>query len=329
MKKPLTVQAWQNGSIPMDETPLRFDRILARAKVMKQVLQRLLQAAALDCPVLLLGEPGTGKDLVASSIHRRSRRRLGPLAALNIRNVPRDMVIAEIFGHGQAAGKFAQALGGSFFLEGVDSLDLASQRALLEALVKGVYTPLGSQRPQPLDLRLIAASLSDLSQRVHQGLFLPALLDQLNRFSLHLPPLRQRTGGIPLLAQEFQREVSLAYGLKAGGISVSALERLEAYPWPGNVSEFKTVIQRAVLLAGSGKIEESHLPDRFLRQGIPSDVPELRAAAGRSLAELERDYIEMTLSYCAGNKSKAAKQLGISRKNLYEKLALKKNPSKN
>jgi DNA-binding NtrC family response regulator len=324
MKKPFPIQAWQSGSIPMDETPVRFERILVRAKVMKQVLQRLLQAAALDSPVLLLGEPGTGKDLVARSIHLRSRRRLGPFAALNVRNVPRDMVIAEIFGHGQALGKFAQARGGSFFLEGVDSLDLASQKALLEALQEGVYMPLGSQRAQALDLRLIAASLSDLHLRVRQGLFLPALLDQLNSFSLHLPPLRQRTGGIPMLAQEFQREVSLAYGLKVGGISVSALERLEAYPWPGNVSEFKTVIQRAVLLARSGKIEESHLPERFLRKAMPAEMPELRLVAGRSLAELEQDYVQMTLSYCAGNKSKAAKLLGISRKNLYEKLALKK-----
>jgi two-component system response regulator AtoC len=327
MKKPIPIRAWRSGSIPLDETPLRFDRILARARVMKQVLQRLLQAASVDSPVLLWGEPGTGKDLVALSIHLRSRRRQGPFISLNVRNVPRDLVITELFGHGlggDAGGKLAQARGGSFFLEGVDSLDLASQGALLGALAQGRYLPLGSQLSQPLDLRLIAASLTDLNARVRQGLFLPALLERLNGFSLHLPPLRQRTGGIPLLAQEFLREVNLAHGLKVSGLSVSALERLEAYAWPGNVAELKTVIQRAVLMARSGKIEELHLPERLMRHSDTALVPELRTTAGRSLAELEQNYIQMTLEYCAGNKSKAAKLLGISRKNLYEKLARKK-----
>jgi DNA-binding NtrC family response regulator len=329
MKKPIPVQAWQSGSIPMDETPIRFDRILARAKVMKQVLQRLLTAAALDSPVLLMGEPGTGKDLVARSVHLRSRRRSGPFVSLNVRAVPRDLVTTELFGHAQVRadgtglGKLAQAKGGSFFLEGVDSMDLDAQAALLRALAQGQYTPLGSQRAQPLDLRLIAASLSDLGALVRRGLFLPALLERLGGFTLSLPPLRQRSGGVPMLAQEFLREVNLAYGLKVTGISVSALEHLETYAWPGNVREFKTVIQRAVLLARSGKIEETHLPGRLLRMTVPDEVPEIRLPAGHRLAELEQQYIQATLRYCGGNKSRTAKLLGISRKTLYEKLALK------
>ena len=333
MPQTLTIHAWRSGAIPLDESPLRFDRILARAKVMKQVLRRLLAAAALDKPVLLLGEPGTGKDLVARSIHLRSRRRAGPFVAVNARAIPRDLFASELFGHGQRAvlnagrgqaGRLAQAEGGTLFLDEIDSLDLPSQAALLKALESGTYQPVGSSKIRPFQVRLVCGSSADLDARARAGRFLPELLAQLSAFSLSLPPLRQRHGGVPLLAQEFVHELNQAYGLNVSGLSALALARLEAYAWPGNVRELKEVIQRAVQLAGKGVVGEEDLPERFRRPEAPADAPTLSLAPGKRLDELESDYLKATLAHCQGNKSRAAALLGISRKNLYERLARSK-----
>jgi two-component system response regulator HydG len=334
MKKPpdpTNYRVWQSEAIPMDDAPLRFDRILARAKVMKQVLQRLQLAAESDIPVLILGETGTGKDLVAQSIHLRSKRRKGPFVALNAGAIPRDLVASELFGHEQGAftgavrsqpGKLALARGGTLFLDEINALDPQAQAALLRVLENREYYPVGSHRLQAVDLRVIAASNSDLLQAVKSGAFREDLYYRLEVFTLKLPPLRERKGAVAMLAQEFLREVNLSYALQVHSIDPAAMRRLEAYPWPGNVRELKNVIQRAVLLARDGELGEEHLPERFLK---PADqAPEnmhLQFVPGHRLAELERAYIKMTLEHCAGNKSRAATLLGISRKNLYEKLA--------
>jgi DNA-binding NtrC family response regulator len=326
----IPVHSWRSGAIPLDETPLRFDRILARAKVMKQVLQRLLLAAAGDSSVLLLGEPGTGKELVARSIHLRSRRRQGPFVALNCRAIPGDLFPSELFGHGQRAflnadrgqaGRLAQAQGGTLLLDEIESLDLGAQADLYKALQGRQYRPVGSARSRPCDVRLIGGSSADLGALVREGRFQPSLLANLEAFSINLPPLRLRHGGVPFLAQEFLREVNQAYGLKVSGLSHSVLARLEAYPWPGNVRELKDVIQRAVQLAGKGRVEEEHLPARFLRQAPAPAVAMVSLAPGRRLADIESEYLRATLQHCQGNKSRAAALLGISRKNLYERLA--------
>jgi transcriptional regulator with PAS, ATPase and Fis domain len=334
MKKPSEApqqRQWPGESIPMDDTPLRFDRILARAKVMKQVLQRLQLAAASDVPVLILGETGTGKDLVAQSIHLRSRRRKGPFVALNAGAIPRDLVASELFGHEQGAftgalrsqaGKLALARGGTLFLDEINALDLQAQATLLRVLENREYYPVGSQRLQSVDLRVIAASNADLSAAVKNGSFREDLYYRLEVFTLKLPPLRERKGAVAMLAQEFLREVNQSYELKVHSIATPAMRRLEAYAWPGNVRELKNVIQRGVLLARQGELGEEHLPERFTKAAEPMPgALRLDFSAGRSLAHLERAYIRLTLDMCQGNKSRAASLLGISRKNLYEKLA--------
>jgi DNA-binding NtrC family response regulator len=318
----------------LDETPIRFDRILARAKVMKQVLQRLQTAAGRDIPVLILGETGTGKDLIAQSIHRRSQRKDGPYIPVNVAAIPRDLFAAELFGHDKSLsasraqnGKIAMAEGGTLFLDEVDALDPQAQSSLLGLLENHEYYPLGSMQPRKANVRIIGASHSDLPGKVRLGLFRQDLFFRLEVFTLPVPPLRSRSGAIPLLAQEFLKEVNLNYGLQVTGIDPVALQRLETYSWPGNVRELKNVIQRAILLARRGKVDESHLPDRFLIARADDIEQGHHLLPGLTLKELERKYMKMTLSHCRGNKSRAAHMLGISRKALYAKIARTKTPS--
>lgn len=325
------ISQWQSTAIPMDDAPLRFDRILVRAKVMKQVLQRLLTAAQSDLPVLVLGETGTGKDLVAESIHRRSKRCKGPFVALNAASIPKDLVASELFGHEQGAftgalrrrgGKLALAQGGTLFLDEVNLLDLQSQAAFLRVLENREYYPVGSQQLQRVDIRVIAASNVDLLGEVEAGRFRQDLYYRLEGFSLKLPPLRERRGAVPMLALEFLREVNLLYSLQVRTISAAAMARLEAFDWPGNVRELKSVIQRAVLLARSGPVLPEHLPERFLSSQVetPSEN-EIRFGPRLPLKKVEASYLRFVLKSCGGNKSEAAVVLGISRKALYEKLA--------
>ena len=321
------IRTWQDGFIPLDETPIRFDRILARATVMKQVLQRLQTAAGRDIPVLILGETGTGKDLVAQSIHRRSQRKDGPYIAVNIAAIPRDLFASELFGHDKNSsttraqfGKISMAEGGTLFLDEIDALDLQAQAALLGVLENLEYCPLGSMQPKKTNVRIIAACHSDLQEKVRLGTFRQDLFFRLEVFTLTIPPLRSRSGAIPLLAQEFLKEVNLNYGLQVSGIDPVALQRLETYSWPGNVRELKNVIQRAILLARRGRVEESHLPDRFMAARASDIEQGHHLVPGLTLRELERKYVKMTLSHCKGNKSRAAHMLGISRKALYAKV---------
>jgi transcriptional regulator with PAS, ATPase and Fis domain len=327
------VRTWQDGFIPLDETPIRFDRILARAKVMKQVLQRLQMAAVREIPVLILGETGTGKDLIAQSIHRRSQRKEGPYIAVNVAAIPRDLFVSELFGHAKDSatarangGMISMAERGTLFLDEIDALDLQAQASLLGVLEDLEYHPLGSKQLKKADIRIIAASNTDLQEKVRLGAFRQDLYYRLEAFTLTVPPLRNRSGGIPLLAQEFLREMNQNYGLQVSGIDPVALQRLETYSWPGNVRELKNVIQRAILLARRGRVEESHLPERFMADRA-SDIEQGQLLVpGLKLKELERKYVKMTLTHCKGNKSRAAHMLGISRKALYAKMRRAKMP---
>jgi transcriptional regulator with PAS, ATPase and Fis domain len=327
------IRTWQDGFIPLDETPIRFDRILARAKVMKQVLQRLQLAAGRDIPVLILGETGTGKDLIAQSIHRRSQRKDGPYIAVNVAAIPRDLFASELFGHDQdgaatraQGGMISMAERGTLFLDEIDALDLQAQASLLTVLEDLQYYPLGSKQLKKADVRVIAASHADLQEKVRLGAFRQDLFYRLEAFTLTVPPLRSRSGAIPLLAQEFLKEVNQNFGLQVTGIDPVALQRLETYSWPGNVRELKNVIQRAILLARRGKVEESHLPERFMADRASDIEQGHHLVPGLTLKELERKYLKMTLLHCKGNKSRAAQLLGISRKALYAKMGRAKKP---
>jgi DNA-binding NtrC family response regulator len=323
----IVAPGWRIEPLPLDDQPIRLDRILARAKVMKQVLNRLLAAARSQLPVLILGETGTGKELAAESIHLRSRRNQGPFVALNASAIPRELVASELFGHEAGAftgatktrpGKLARAHRGTLFLDEVDSMEMGTQSALLRFLEDGVFEPVGGDRPRHVDVRVIAATNCDLEERVAQGRFRQDLYWRLAGFILKLPPLRERTGGILMLAREILRELDHVQGLAVRGFSRDAEALLEAYPWPGNVRELRHVVQSSALLAQGRMIGPEDLPERFF--GPPLSDPEFRYPGGRKLAALQRAYIEHALALCQGNKSAAAQRLGISRKALYAAL---------
>ncbi|HTB22576.1 MAG TPA: sigma 54-interacting transcriptional regulator [bacterium] len=310
--------------LPLDDTPVRFDHILARAKVMKRVLNRLLAAAQTNVAVLILGETGTGKDLAAESIHLRSRHREGPFVALNVGAIPRDLVASELFGHEAGSftgaqtrrqGKLARAQGGTLFLDEINSMDLQAQAALLRVLENGSYFPVGSDQSRTADVRIIAASNADLQALAAKGLFRLDLYWRLETFILHLPPLRERPGAVPLLAQQFLREFNAAHGLSVKGIDEQAAALLESYPWPGNVRELKNVIQSALLIARTGMLGPQHLPERILQSKPDGDS--FKVPDDLSLKALTAAYSRHVLAACGGNKSKAADRLGITRKSLY------------
>lgn len=314
----------QPEPLALDDTPVRFDHILARAKVMKRVLNRLLAAAQTDVSILILGETGTGKDLVAESIHLRSRRRDGPFVALNAGAIPRDLVASELFGHetgsftgaqARRQGKLAKAQGGTLFLDEINSMDLQAQAALLRVLEDGSYFPVGSDQLRKTDVRIIAASNVDLHALAGKGLFRQDLFWRLETFTLSLPPLRERPGGVPLLAQQFVREFNAAHGLGVKGIDDQAARLLESYAWPGNVRELKNVIQSALLVARSGMLGPSHLPERFHQSKPVAET--FHVSVERTMREVMDAYACHVLAACEGNKSEAAERLGISRKSLY------------
>jgi transcriptional regulator with PAS, ATPase and Fis domain len=291
---------------------------------MKQVLNRLLAAAHTDVSILILGETGTGKDLVAESIHLRSRRRDKPFVALNAGAIPRDLVASELFGHepgsftgaqNRRPGKLAQARGGTLFLDEINSMDLQAQAALLRVLEDGSYFPVGSDTPRYADVRVIAASNVDLQALASKGLFRLDLYWRLETFTLRLPPLRDRPGGVPLLAQQFLREFNAAHGLSVRGMEPAAARLLESYSWPGNVRELKNVIQSALLIARTGLLGPQHLPERLLNPKGEQD--QVSVPAGLTLRRVADLYVLRTLDACKGNKSVAAAKLGISRKALY------------
>lgn len=310
--------------LALDDTPVRFDHMLARAKVMKQVLNRLLAAAHTDVSVLILGETGTGKDLVAESIHLRSRRREGPFVALNAGAIPRDLVASELFGHepgsftgaqSRRQGKLARANGGTLFLDEINSMDLQAQAALLRVLEDGSYFSVGGDQARSADVRIIAASNVDLQALAAKGLFRLDLYWRLEIFTLELPPLRDRPGAVPLLAQEFLREFNAAHGAAVKGIDGETAKLLESYSWPGNVRELKNVIQSALLVARTGMLRPQHLPDRFFR--VKPIEKQFQIDGTLPMRAAMDVYARHVMEICAGNKSAAALKLGISRKALY------------
>ena len=313
--------------VPVDDRPVRFDKMLAKSPAMKNVFRRIIMAAATDVPVLVLGETGTGKDLVAQSIHRRSRRKHGPFMAINVGAVPRELVASELFGHergsftgaeARRAGRFELANQGTLFLDEITTMDERTQVSFLRALDAKEFYRVGGGWPIASDVRVIAATNADLPKQVREGKFREDLMYRLDVFPIRLPPLRERPGAIRLLCEEFQKAYRKAHHLPVNRFEPEAMRLLEKYAWPGNVRELKNVIQRAVLVARHGPVTRVHLPERivhFAERETPFTFPH-----GRSLKDLEREYVRRTLARVRGNKAEAARILKISRKALYQKI---------
>ncbi|HSE85465.1 MAG TPA: sigma-54 dependent transcriptional regulator [Candidatus Binatia bacterium] len=314
------------------EIPIELDGILAVSLAMRSVLQQITEAAAEDIPVLITGETGTGKDLVAAAIHKRSKRKNSPYLAVNMGAIVYELVASELFGHEKGAytgategraGFFEQAHGGTIFLDEITTMDEKTQVSLLRVLETQTIRRVRGERDLKINVRVLAATNQDIEQAVREGRFREDLYYRLDVFRIHIPPLRDRRGGVSLLTDHFVSRFDDLYKKDVRVVSPDTYRLLRRYPWPGNVRELKNVIQRAVLLAKSAELTPDLLPPR-IRETEASSTAEAPNQSpiqvGMALAEIEREFIKMTLASVSGNKRKAASILGISRRALYNKL---------
>ncbi len=304
--------------------------MVGSSRVMAALRDQIAVTAPTNGRVLIAGENGTGKELVARQIHALSHRRAGPFIEVNCAAIPEELIESELFGHlkgsftGAVAdrrGKFEAASGGTLFLDEVGDMSLKTQAKVLRALQEQVIEPVGGHRSVPVDVRVIAATNKDLSREIRAGRFREDLYFRLNVVPIFVPPLRERGDDVVRLAEHFIAEFSREYGRRVKRLSPGAVLRLRAYSWPGNVRELRNVIERLMITVPDESIEEQHLD--FL---APADAPAADAQAEpvRQLHEAregwERRYIASALAACDGNMSRTAEVLGIERSNLYKKM---------
>jgi DNA-binding NtrC family response regulator len=280
-----------------------------------------------ESSVLICGETGTGKELIARALHFESIRRDKPFVAVNCAAIPGELIESELFGYekgaftgavGQRIGKVEQAAGGTLFLDEIGELDISVQAKLLRVLQEKELERLGGNQKIEVDFRLVASTNRDLPAEVRQGNFREDLFYRINVFCIQVPPLRERISDIPLLASEFLREFC-ARENKLVALSPDVLRILEGYRWPGNIRQLRNVLERAVVLARGREISADDLPRDLLPQ--PDSTAPEKSFPVTSLKDMEAQLIRETLERCNGNKSLAARMLGMSRKALYKRLA--------
>ncbi len=305
--------------IPGRDGLQRCSRRVAESGAMRALLAKAAPIAASDAPVMLLGESGAGKDVLARAIHANSPRRHGPFVAVNAAALPADLLESELFGHAKGAftgavtareGLVRAAEGGVRFLDEIAEMPLALQTKLLRALDSGEVRALGETRAARVDVRVLCATNRDLRQLVADGRFRADLYYRLKVFVLRLPPLRERVDDVEPLARLFLERA----GRADARISRAAMRLLESYRWPGNVRELAHAMLHAATLCAGGEILPEHLPEDT-REPSPS-----ASAEPRTLAEVERLHIPRGLAACHGNRAEAARVLGIGRNTLWRKL---------
>lgn len=304
-----------------------------------QIFSVLESVADTDCSVLITGETGTGKELIARALHLGSSRSDKPFITVNCAAIPEDLLESELFGHAKDSffgasqarnGRFSQAEGGVIFLDEIGELPLNLQAMLLRTLQEGEITPLGEATSHRVDVRVIAASTKDLDEMTESGRFREDLLYRLNVIPVELPPLRERRGDVPLLVQHFIRRTNQRRSRSISGIENAALDALIAYDWPGNVRQLENAIERVVLLRSNGEIRLDDIPIKIReyhrsvisvknRPLLPADGIDLRDA----VEQFENALILQALERTGWNKNRAASILQINRTTLVEKLKKK------
>jgi two-component system response regulator AtoC len=317
------------------ERKYSFENIVGKSQAMQHVFRQIQTVAASKSTVLITGDSGTGKELVARAIHYRSKRKSGPFVVIDCGAIPENLQESELFGHIKGSftgavstkrGLCEEANGGTLFLDEVGDLSGPSQAKLLRVLQEGTIRRLGETKTIEVDVRVIAATNKDLAELVREGRFREDLYYRLNVIPITLPYLRERREDIPLLAECFMRRYAAEATKEVRRISPSAMEVLLSYPWPGNVRELENVIERAVLFSDGEVIQEELLPQEICLQGeaIRLQVPEaplrVKDTVDKMSQELERGLIERALDMTGGNRTAAARLLGISRRGLLYKI---------
>ncbi len=312
------------------DTDTAENAIVGQSGAMRRVYELVARVGESDASVLIHGETGTGKELIARGIHARSKRKDGPFVAINCAAVPHSLIESELFGHARGAftdakaqrtGLFVQASGGTLFLDEIGELPIDMQPKLLRALQERKVRPVGANNEVPFDSRIVAATNRNLEDEVYEKRFREDLYYRINVVKIDVPPLRERGGDVLHLAQYFLKQFAARNDKNALELSTTSAEKLMAYNWPGNVRELENCMEHAVALARFDQITIEDLPEKIrayhaerfvVAANDPTEIV--------TMDELERRYILRVLSLVGGNKSRAAQVLGFDRRTLYRKL---------
>jgi two-component system nitrogen regulation response regulator NtrX len=308
----------------------RQDMMVGESPAMRHLREQVAMAAPTQGRVLILGENGTGKELVARTIHQLSRRRTGPFVEVNCAAIPEELIESELFGHVRGAftgsvadkpGRFEQANGGTIFLDEIGDMSLKTQAKVLRVLQEQVMERVGGTQRIRVDVRVVAATNKDLQAEIRAGRFREDLYFRLNVIPIFVPPLRDRSEDIPLLADHFMALLAQEYGRRPKRFAPEAMARLQHFSWPGNVRELRNTVERIMIMAADEVITPRDLA--FLGQDASPVVDAPRPFAS-TLADarerFEKEYILATLAAANGNMSKTAELLGVERSNLYKKM---------
>ncbi len=301
-----------------------FHEFIGNSPEMKSVFATIKKVAQTDANVLILGENGTGKELVARALHRNSLRKDEIFISVDLGSISETLFESELFGHEKGAftdakkeksGRFEIASGGTLFLDEIGNLSLPLQTKLLTVIERKEVIRVGSNNPRSVNVRLICATNNNIHQMVDENLFRQDLLYRINTVEIHLPPLRERTGDIPLLTDHFLKSYAKKYKKSIRGISAGALKTLTQYHWPGNVRELQHAIERAIIMSDSDTLQ----PDDFILSPQTKKVTDLEIDT-YNLDEIERSIIEKVLKHHQGNITQAAVDLGLTRTSLYRRM---------
>jgi DNA-binding NtrC family response regulator len=317
-------------SYPEVRIPSEFEGMLAISLPMREVFQRIMEAASTEVPVLITGETGTGKDLVAAAIHKRSKRKDEPYIPVNTGAIAPELIASELFGHEKGAytgasetrqGLFERADYGTIFLDEISTMSEKAQVSLLRVLETKTLCRVGGTKDIAVDARVITATNENIEEAVKEKHFREDLYYRLDVFRIHLPPLRDRPGAVTFFTDHYVSLFNAAYNKRVRVVSRETYRCLRRYPWPGNVRELRNVIQRAVLMAVGEELTPDLIPER-IREAAKLDAGQgnFPIRLGMTLEAAEKELIKMTLASTGGNKKTAASILGISRRAIYNKL---------
>ena len=306
-----------------------FNHIVGTSKELEWVKELGRRVARSNTTVLLKGESGTGKELFAHAIHIESNRALGPFIKVNCAAIPENLFEAELFGYKEGAftgarsrgkrGRFAMAHKGTIFLDEISELPLNMQVKLLRVLQEREIEPVGAERPEPVDVRIIAASNRDLETLVRQGLFRHDLYYRLNVVMLEIPPLRSRRDDIPLLIRFHLRQLEKETGIPVEGVTPEVEEAFKSYSWPGNIRELRNVLEQTLYVKGGNTITTQDIPRFLVRGDEPGQSPDRHRTLKYILQQVEEETIRRAIQEEKGNRLAAAARLGISKSSLYAK----------
>jgi DNA-binding NtrC family response regulator len=305
--------------------------LVGSSSPMQEVMRQVETAAPSTASILITGETGSGKEMVARSLHMLSPRADRPFIAINCSAIPESLMESEIFGHERGAftgaaerriGCFELAHGGTLLLDEIGEMPAPTQAKLLRVLEDHKIRRLGSKVETPVDVRVLAATNKNPEQAVAEGHLRQDLYFRLNVFHIHLPPLREHKEDLPLLIEHLLEEISEKHGKKVSGVGADVMELLRSYPWPGNVRELRNVLERAAIASDRGIIGRQHLPSDFGHAAatVTAGLNGIRFPIGTTVDDMEQELILQTLSATSQNKTRAAELLGISLKTLHNKL---------